>query len=287
MTHKSPRPYSGHRIDRRERIGQAWSQVTCASDRAPERTYRFNALGFRGPEFDPESRFMVFVFGEDDAFGVGVDFEETWPYLVALREAAHRGVDPADMCVMNFAEGESSNSGIARMVVTQCACVVPDLVLINFAEHERAEGYADGSTFPIGPWLRAEATDHAARPEPPAAGQFARALAFLRYCDHDQGVFQSTRDILLVQATLQDHGIDAVAIAREPEELQRADLRTDPALGPLIDLIDESFFARHISPLTLVDRIDWRDDGQHFGPSTHEAIAKRVIEHLAARHCVR
>ncbi|MEM1448726.1 MAG: class I SAM-dependent methyltransferase [Planctomycetota bacterium] len=226
------------------------------------------------------------MFGESDAFGIGVELEETWAYGVALREAKRLGIDESELCVMNFAEGGSSNSAIARMVLTQCSCVRPDLVLINFAQHQRIEAYANGSTFPVGPWHDTEHAEQTVAHAHEAGGlkarlgdQLERARAFLRYCDHDQGLFQSTRDVLLVQSMLKAEGIEALAIARTPEHYLRPEIVEDFALGPLVELIDREFFRLDISPLHLVEDVDW-SDVQHYGPRTHAAVAERAFAAL-------
>jgi SAM-dependent methyltransferase len=281
------RPYSGHRLERIRNLGRAWTQTDQDTDAAGLCSYEFNSLGFRGPEFDAQAEFTVFVFGESDAFGIGVEREESWAYLVAMEQARLRGVDPEAVCLMNFAEGGASNAAIARSVLTQCSAVRPDLVLVNFAQHGRTEGYAQGHMFPIGPWHGAVTPDQAIKEAPPEDGlrerigdQVERGQAFLRFCDLDQGVYDSLRDILLVQETLAQEGLDALAIIRDPEHFNRAEIVGDPALGPLISRLDRCFFAVHVSPLKLLDEVDWLDDGFHYGAGTHRAVADQVLVHL-------
>jgi hypothetical protein len=61
------RPYSGHRLERIRNLGRAWTQTDQDTDAAGLCSYEFNSLGFRGPEFDAQAEFTVFVFGESDA----------------------------------------------------------------------------------------------------------------------------------------------------------------------------------------------------------------------------
>ncbi|MEM9802811.1 MAG: class I SAM-dependent methyltransferase [Planctomycetota bacterium] len=290
MDAPSPRPYTGHRIERHDRLGAPWTTSSQDADVAGTRTYRFNALGFRGPDYRPDAAFKVFVFGESDAFGLGVDFEEVWTTRVARGEAKRRGFSPEETCVMNFAEGGASNASIARMVVTQCAAVRPDLVLVNFAQHRRTEAYAEGVAFPVGPWHDDRLAERTVQEARRAGGlrdrledQLGRARAFLRFCDEEQGLFQSARDVLLVQSTLGALELEGIAIARDPERYRDPEALSDPALGPLLRLIDEKFFALEVSPLKLVDEVDWREDGNHVGPVTHAAIAERVARCLEPR----
>ncbi len=204
-----------------------------------------------------------------------------------MEQARIRGVSEDAVCIMNFAEGGASNTSIVRSVLTQCSVVRPDLVLVNFAQHGRTEGYAMGRMFPIGPWHEEVTPNQALREAPDEDGlrerivdQVERGKAFLRFCDLDQGIYESLRDILLVQETLAREGLDALAIIRDPEHFNRAEIVGDPALGPLISRLDRCFFAVHISPLELLSKVDWLDDGFHYGPRTHRAVAKQALLHL-------
>src|SRR5262249_38488115 len=113
--------------------------------------YSYNALGFRGPEFDPDAPLRVYAFGESDAFGLGVDFADCWPSRVVAAIAERVGQD--SVCYMNFADQGASNAHIARVVMTQCAAAPPDLVLLNFSDPGRTEGAIGGQVYHVGQWL--------------------------------------------------------------------------------------------------------------------------------------
>lgn len=289
-----PHPYSGHRLGRRERIGERWSEG--ADERKPpgarprsatRRDYHYNELGFRGPGYRPDARWHAFVFGESDAFGDGVDFDEIWA-VRAAREIAHRrGFARHETCIMNFADEGASNAHIARMVLTQCGRVRPDLILVNFAEEHRTEGWMDGEVFAAGWWLDGPETDEAVEQMSEEGGLrrryrewVARARAFLQFADGEQAIFDALRQFLLVQNTLRASGIEAYAIARDAKDLFRRERLEDPVLGPLLGQVDRRFLTR-IDPLRARWRNDWTEKHRHYGPRTHEAIARRVVEHAA------
>ncbi len=109
--------YSGQDASRVKQLGTAHSTTVLGTDQSGTKTYAFNSLGYRGPEFDPDAGFRVFVFGESYAFGMGLDLEECWASRLVDLLTEQRGIDRQDVCVMNFAEGGASNTGIARNVL--------------------------------------------------------------------------------------------------------------------------------------------------------------------------
>ena len=145
-------PYSGDDVERVKRLGTAHSQRTNAGDESCTKTYSFNSLGYRGPEFDPDAKHTIFVFGESHAFGVGLNYDESWPSKFVEGWAAAKSIDPGDVSMLNFAEHGASNDYIARLVLSQCAILQPDLVVVNFSVTDRVEGFAD-RPFKVGPWL--------------------------------------------------------------------------------------------------------------------------------------
>ncbi|MEM1448727.1 MAG: hypothetical protein AAF957_04215 [Planctomycetota bacterium] len=288
-----PLPYSGHRLERRERIGERWTERADANkapgarqEGAERRHYHYNELGYRGPGFYREARWFAFVFGESDAFGDGVDFEEVWAVRVAREIAARRGFARHETCVMNFAEEGASNAHIARTAVTQCGRIRPDLVLVNFAEEHRTEGWMDGRIYGAGWWHNATGADRTVDALPEEGGLrsryrewLTRARAFLKFAHGEQAVFDALRDILLVQEALRASGIESYAVSRGSKHLFERERAEDPAMGPLVRWIDRTFLPG-IDPLRARRRIDWTEKGQHYGARTHEAIARKMVEHI-------
>lgn len=279
-----PRPYSGHRRARLERVGEAYVERTLDTDTAGTRTYAYNRHGFRGGEFRAGAALTVFTFGESDAFGTGLELEESWPAQVVAREAAARGLAAEDVCHMNFAEPGASNAYIARMVLSQCAAVRPDLVLVNFSTFDRAEGLTAGGAYPIGEWAEGEAADVAVREAPfgpevraELAERLERARHWLRFATERDGLYASLRDMLLVQSYLRAAGLPAVAVCREREALGFAGVLADPVLGPLVAQLDPTFLAPFdITWLAAAPA----GDGHHYDAAVHAALADRVFRHL-------
>ena len=92
-------------------------------------------------------------------------------------------------------------------------------------------------------------------------------------------MLDALQQMLLVQNALAAWRIDAVAIARRTKEIFARATLEDPVLGPLARQLDEAFLPR-FRPTRLRWRNDWSADGQHYGPRTHAAIARRVVAHL-------
>lgn len=281
----APRPYGGHRIDRHERLGAPWSTDVYDEDRSGARTYRFNALGHRGDDFRADARLHVFVFGESDAFGLGIEHDETWGHRAAHAEARRLGVPPGDVCVSNFADCGLSTDAAVRELLVQCAAFRPDLVLFQTAPPRRADGVLGGAGYPIGRWHGSAESARTAREAPLTGGlrprlreQSARARAFLRFCDDEQGLLQTVRALLLAQSFLRAEGLRGVAIAREPGPLVSEFAREHGVIGPLLELLDRRFFRADVS---LAGGAEPAARGEHPGARAHAAAGAAVARHLA------
>lgn len=158
---QEPLAYSGPRRAVLNGLGESWTARTLDTDTSGERTYAFNALGYRGPAFDPERPFLAYVFGESDAFGTGVEWHEAWAVRAAFQVAEARGFERDDVMVVNFAESGASNAYIARNLIAQCAHEQPDLVLVGLAEHDRIEVVTDVGSMSCGAWIGSDAMEGA------------------------------------------------------------------------------------------------------------------------------
>lgn len=289
---EGPLPYSGQELDRRANLGTSFGKLGHGSDQENGRTYRFNRLGYRGPEFDPAAAYRIYAFGESHAFGYCVDDDVCWPARFAAHWVRARGLDPSQVCFQNFADVGSSNAGIARAVVTQCSAAPPDLVLVHFAEHRRGEVYIEGRPHRIGPWLLDEATARAAPPDGPLrAGylhQIERARAFYGWTLGDERVDETIfdlerdatsledtlRNLLLVQYFCRARGIPALATCDLVDSLFDASVRRHESLGPLLAEVDPDF----LTPLRIWSvEGDLADDGHHAGPERHDRFARAML----------
>ena len=123
---------------------------TYQTDDSGEKTYEFNSLGFRGPEFDPNADITVYVCGCSMTFGIGLDQNETWPAMLAGNISDTLG---ASVSCLNMAQGGASNDYVVRTLISQLSSFLPDMVVANFTYMNRKE-YNSGSLCGefIGPW---------------------------------------------------------------------------------------------------------------------------------------
>ena len=108
-------------------------------DSSGEIDYHFNSIGFRGEEYDVNAKKHIFVFGCEYTFGVGLKYEETWPYQIKKMIAAKERLNLDEINLLNFGVGSQSNDFIGRMILLQCSRVKPDLVVSLFSHNDRAE----------------------------------------------------------------------------------------------------------------------------------------------------
>ncbi len=287
-------PYSGREVYRIQRLGAPHTMAGYGDDESGEHLYRFNSLGFRGPDFDAGARHRVYAFGESEAFGFGIDFDRCWPSRFVEHWLAANGLDRRDVCYMNFADAGASNASIARSLISQCSAAPPDLVLVHFADPRRAEIFLGGRSWPVGPWLLDEPAARTAReaPEEENLRRNLRALLdrgrhYYRFAAGSDrlGVFsiesdanfllETLRDILLVQYFCRARGIRAIATFEHVRQLSAADVRQHSGLGPLVEQIDPGF----LCDFSIWD-VDGEStaDGQHAGPVRHDAFARAMLE---------
>ena len=288
----TPLPYSGPRREILRKLGGAWQRSTHDTDLSGTRTYAFNELGYRGPSFEQGKGYLAFVFGESDAFGMGMEWEDSWCVRAAFAEAARQGFDPSDVMVMNFAESGASNSYIARLVAVQCARVQPDLVIVGLADHGRMEVLTSEESLSCGGWLEGDGVVEGVKScdELDAASKerlvdgLERASAFRRYSDanlsggDEQLLYHSAQSLLLIQSVLRAQGTRAVVIGRAVERLLNEKARQHPVLGTMVALLDPGIL--HYRSVRSITGGERGEDGAHLAPEQHEVVANAAIEHL-------
>jgi len=116
---------------------------TSGSDNTGKCIYTYNSLGFRGDEPNKDG-FKIMCIGDSNTEGVGVNNNETWPYLFS--NMIPNGVNH------NFGMGGRSNDYISRCLITYYDLIKPDLVLIMYTSPHRREVYTkDGGIEPFIP----------------------------------------------------------------------------------------------------------------------------------------
>lgn len=286
-------PYGGEQLERLENLGRSHVRYTFGDDRSGQRTYRFNALGYRGDDPDLEAQQRVFVFGESHAFGYFVEAEECWPSRFVDLWAERRALDRRKVCLANFADPGSSNASIARQLVTQCSAVRPDLVLVHFADLRRSEVILDRRSHRVGPWLVQEDSVSQAAAAP---GGLARTLAelierghgffraFLGREDHwldgdidASCVLSNLRDLLLVQSFCRANDIRLIATCEPIDELLAPAVVEHPVLGPLARCLD----AEMLCDFSIWSvKGDFSDQPGHAGPLRHQRFARKLFDYF-------
>ncbi len=283
-----PLAYTGPRLEQRQRVGSCWETNVHDLDQSGEVRYEFNELGFRGPSFDGTRPFLVFVFGESDAFGAGVPFEASWGVLAARLEAKRQGFSPEETMVLNFSESGASNAYIARQVLSQCSALRPDLVLVGLADHDRGEIIDGHDCIAVGPWtlephneVQIEKSDLEESRKALYRRALVRGREFLRFMGtreseaQFQQVHETLRSVLLIQQALQAAQISSVAIGRDFERIVDLDAQHHPLLGPLVRLLDPSFVSAK-STSTLAGSATGRDE-HHLPAAGHQLVAEHVL----------
>lgn len=288
-------PYRGEAVERQRHLGRAHVRRGFGADGEGGRTYRFNRLGFRGPDPDPTAEQRVYVFGESHAFGYFVELEESWPWRFVDAWCAHQGLDRSRVETLCFADPGASNAAIARMVVSQCSARRPDLVLVHFADIRRSEVLLDGRPHRIGPWLLEDTTLESARNAP---GNLPATLSELiergrAYFRHSLGreddwmapvpdltcQLEFLRELLLVQSYCRAEGIRLLATCDRMEDLRAMAPQDHPTLAPLVAALDETTLAPF--GIWSMEGDDDRDAG-HADPSRHVRFAQAMFDFYLA-----
>jgi hypothetical protein len=255
---------------------------TYGTDHSGTKSYHFNSLGFRGEEHDPDAAATIFVCGCSNAFGLGLNLEETWVHHFKLAYAEKRGLNASDVNVLNFSQGGASNDYITRTLLTQCSQVRPDLVVAQYAPIYRCESFVDGQPYSIGTglwgismWVRFLAVPWAIKST--AMRRIWQASGHNRRYSVESGLADSLRNMLLLQFYCRANGIRCVMTWSDLRRLDDEVLRDNPALAPLIAMLDPAclcnFAIRDPDILT-----DAAADGRHPGPATNAAFAARLLE---------
>jgi len=122
-------------------------------DRSGEVIYRFNSLGFRGDEYNPESKILIYIAGSSSTFGTGLDWEDTFGFQFKKLYANKFGFKEADIGLMNFSIGAASNSFLVRTLIAQSNVRKPDILICNFAPMQFLEYKSEDKTSSLCPFV--------------------------------------------------------------------------------------------------------------------------------------
>ena len=239
------------------------------SEDTPEALYRFNALGYRGPEFDPTAPLKVFVAGCSYTFGQGVPLDQTWPSLLTRALAERRGI-PADRAnLQNFSQIGASNEYISRTIIRQCERIRPDLAIIAFTHRERAEYLAPGVTRNIGLWdLDGE------------EAQAAPALRHFDLFDSPSSSLELLKSMLLVQWAMKRRRIPYLMLWMNRTGLDQSPVSEHPPLQRLRAMIEPAgLTSRHLLEPDV--HVDSNRADRHPGPLSHANLVPLLLDALA------
>ncbi|WP_291990511.1 hypothetical protein [Luteitalea sp.] len=239
-----------------------------APGEAQEGLYRFNALGYRGPDLDLSAPLKVFVAGCSYTFGQGVPFEQTWPSLLTRALAERRGIPAGRASLQNFSQIGTSNEYITRTIIRQCERVRPDLAIIAFTHRERTEYLAPSVTRNIGLW---DLDGDEARAAP--------ALHHFDLFDSPSSSLELLKSMLLVQAAMKRRRIPYLILWMNRTGLDQPPVSEHPPLQRLRAMIDPArLTSRHL--LEPGVHVDSNRDDRHPGPLSHANLAPLLLDAL-------
>jgi hypothetical protein len=261
-------PYKGSR--QREHFGPdgkgSYSRTTYGLDESEAKTYSFNSMGFRGEELDPDAAVKLFVCGCSQTFGVGLDIEETWPFLFRQRLAETRGLPAESVNLMNFSQGGASNDYITRSLIEQSSLVRPDVIVAGFTHMSRFEILDETMAVHLGPIDLEEFDKAGGNPE------IKRLAEFLTLgTDENQQKIRMIKNVLLFQYFCRSRDIPFIFFFFESilsEDLLSA-LRV-----PITETLYEQIDLDHLVPINRAIRVDRAADGLHPGPRSQELMAE-------------
>ena len=293
------RPYIGSRTTEHygSQPGQEHTIPTYGSDRSHTVEYRFNRFGYRGSELREDAQRVIYVCGCSHTFGTGLAEKDAWPSGFAAKYAAHHGVGPDDLCLLNFSQGGGSNRYITRTLIDQCAVHKPNMVIAHFSEIGRTEYILEPGLFTgwvphsdsrsvaaVGPWQNASwlkrqlwlrrdfrpVDRHAAR----HILRWTRAYYSGAY-RLNRAVYETLQDMLTLQLYCQRHDIDFMMSCVEYDRL--VSQLDNVAIRILWDLIDHD----RLTAFAVSDassRVDRAADDGHPGPKSHQLFVEKLWE---------
>ena len=227
-----------------------------------------NSLGYRGEEFEPDAPVKLFVCGCSNTFGLGVELEESWPFLFKQKLAQQHGLPESSVNLMNFSEIGASNDYISRTLIEQSARVRPDVIVAGFTYTARFELLDRASQVGFGPWrVKQDHPDELAK----------RAKYLFLGTDTTQEQVRMIKNVLLLQYFCRSRDIPFVFLFFQP--LTHAEL---PAA--LLRLFEETDLESSASVALDITRVDRAADGQHPGPRSHVLMAEAAWETFSARY---
>lgn len=243
-------------------------------DQSGKITYEFNSLGYRGEDYNPKAKKLIYVAGCSHTFGTGLELEDTWPYQFKELFIKKEQLNSDDCNLMNFAVGAHSNDYISRILMTQSRLIKPDMIIVYFTAKERTEYVSEYSVKEIGPW---QINENTALPE---------AISYYDYYTDELGHINMLKNILLLQYFCKHNNIDYIfSCVANPFDKK---FISNPICSQFIELIDREYFCDF-----KLHRIDSAADAKrnifgrlkkgHAGPKSNRLFAEKIFKFYEKR----
>ncbi|SFU03616.1 hypothetical protein SAMN05660657_04961 [Geodermatophilus amargosae] len=213
--------------------------------------YRFNSMGYRGPEFDRDAGDLAVVFvGDSNTFGLGMPYERLWTSLVTKSLADLHG---RTVRQFNLGFGATGSDYVAMMVHQSIDALRPDAVCVLWPSTARISWFPTPrrQLFFLPDWRPDFNTEEHA--------------AFLRLSTEAQTFFNFVRNFQLVRARLAECGIPYHwgVLEPVPTEVLQAYTGLDGYVGAW-------------------EPVDLARDGRHAGIDSHAEFAAAMVQGMAS-----
>ena len=276
-------PFIGYRSWEHDPVrGEARVLSVCDMDFSGTKIYKFNRLGFRGEEFDPDAAKRIFFCGCSYTFGTGLNIEETASHKFKLRYCDSLGLAYQAVNALNFAMPGASNDYIVRTLLAQCRLTRPDVVVAIFSHVNRAEHIDEQAlgerVWTAAPWWVREVTSELRAPNAAAEQRTElmreASLGYIQYTTPANAASNFLRNALLLQFYCETNSIPYVFHWVEFDNFSY--LENHFALGDTVQLLNRSHFADYANSKGY-----WCDraaDGAHPGPESNSNIANALFD---------
>jgi len=283
------KPYHGHDAAQRPNIERRWfgdspelyskyvsSNSQC--DVEPKYvtddswSYYFNSLGYRGEEFNPDAREIIYLCGCSHTFGSGIKWEQTFGYIFRELYCEYRNFRRDEVNLQNFSSIGASNDYISRTVATQLGCFRPSLVVVYFTSRTRKEYVKGQRIISLQPSLLSDsfATTRSGR------GKLAieASYDYYAYYTDEMGFIETAKNMMLVKSLCENLDVPYIFVWQDFADLQNPKFTRNSICKSFLDMID----CNRICSFSLRSmEIDSARDGIHCGPRTNESFAHALF----------
>ena len=242
-------------------------------DVSGDNEYRFNSLGYRGDEFNPQSKKNIFIAGCSYTFGVGINVEETWGYQLKKILSENTDDNLEDIGLMNFSIGGASNDYITRTLLNQSNIFKPDLIIAYFTHSARTEFIDENGIKMIGPWCVNEDFDTSKSDKLHLDSVEDEALCHYSYTTPELEFINMIKNMLLLQGYCESRKINLILGSIYKNDLFDTGNQSNSVCAQFSDLLKKKNFCKF-----NLDTIDRASDGSHPGRESNKIFAEKLFE---------